>query len=97
MPPIKPYIIRIKLTPKASRNAVQGWAKDANGSDYLKISLTAIPEKGKANAALIDFLAKNLKCSKSNISIIKGDTDRLKTIHVIELTDIPPAFLPPSA
>ena len=75
-------ILAIKLTPKASRNDIQGWALDADGKAVLKCSVTTVPEKGKANQALIELLAKKLKIAKSSIALIKGDTDRHKILEI---------------
>jgi uncharacterized protein (TIGR00251 family) len=85
-----PMIITVKLTPKASKNAVQGWAEDADGQKILKCSVTTVPEKGKANKALIELLAKHYKVAKSNINIVRGDTDRLKTIEIQGDIDLSP-------
>ncbi len=78
--------LAVRLTPKASRNAVQGWAQDAAGNRFLKVSVTAVPEKGKANKALIALLAKEWDIPKKSIEIIRGETDRNKTLM---LTGIP--------
>lgn len=67
----------IKLTPNSSRNAIIGIE---NG--VLKVKTTAVPEKGKANKELIKILSKHLKTAKSNIEIIKGLTDRNKTVLI---------------
>lgn len=79
-------ILSIRLTPKASRSAVQGWSKDANGAPVLKASVTAVPEKGKANDALIALLAKTWRVPKSSLSIVRGETDRNKTVRVTGLS-----------
>ena len=75
-------IIAVKLTPKASRNEICGWEKDAGGNEYLKVLVTAVPEKGKANKALINLLSKTYRIAKSEISIISGETSRLKRIRI---------------
>lgn len=80
--------VTIKLTPKASRNAVQGWAEDAEGNKILKVSVTTVPEKGKANEALIELLAKEWKLPKKAFSLIRGETDRLKVLKVSGLEKI---------
>lgn len=49
----------------------------------LKIAVAAIPEKGKANLALIKFLAKELGADKNEIKIISGAGERLKLIKII--------------
>ena len=79
----------IKLTPSASKNEVQGWAVDANGNRYLKASVTTVPEKGKANKALIDLLSKEWHLPKNAFSLIRGETDRLKIIKVSGLDKLP--------
>ena len=74
--------LSVKLTPKASRNKIETVVADADGSARLKISVTAVPEDGKANAALIALLAKSWKIAKSAIAITAGTTDRRKTLFI---------------
>lgn len=76
------FRVFIRLTPKAGREGIQGLQDDGSGQCRLKIGVTAVPEKGKANAALIKLLAKRLKVSKSAIEIISGETDRNKVLQV---------------
>ena len=77
-----PIRIQIKLIPKAAKNEISGWEINASGEKTLKASVTAPPDKGKANKALINLLAKTWKTPKTNIHIIKGETSRLKTIEI---------------
>ncbi|WP_081944347.1 DUF167 family protein [Thalassospira australica] len=72
----------VRLTPKASRNAIGDVMVDANGQEYLKASVTVVPENGKANQALIKLLAKAAKCPKSSVRIVSGQTDRSKTLLI---------------
>ena len=51
------------------------------GEGY-KVHIRAKPEKGKANLALIEFLAKEFNCRKSQIRIIRGFTSNEKTIEI---------------
>ncbi len=74
--------ITVKLTPKAAKNAVMGWMQDAQGQDILKCCVTAIPEKGKANQALIKLLSKYWKVPKSNITLIRGETEPVKILEI---------------
>lgn len=74
--------LAVRLTPKASRNAIQGTAPEADGGVVLKASVTTVPEDGKANAALIALLAKAWRLPKGSFTIVAGATDRRKTIHV---------------
>ena len=74
--------VAVKLTPKASRDRVEGVAPEADGSTALKVSVTAVPEDGKANAALIKLLSKEWRVAKSSIDIVHGATDRRKVLHI---------------
>jgi len=73
-------LLRVKLTPKASRNALVRTEANADGDPQLRASVTAVPEKGKANAALIKLLAKKLGLPKTSIRLIAGDQSRHKSI-----------------
>ena len=75
-------LLPVRLTPSARRNAIAGIAEDADGTRRLKVSVTAIPEGGKANAALIKLLAKSWRLPKSAISIKSGASARTKTLLV---------------
>ena len=72
----------IKVTPKASADRVQGWTEDEQGGRVLKIMVTAPPEDGKANKAVIALLAKRLKLPKSAIAFASGETSRRKTLLI---------------
>ena len=61
--------------PGANSNTIKGIH---NG--MLKIDITAPPEKGKANDAIIKLLAKKLGIAKSSIEIVSGETSRKKII-----------------
>lgn len=74
--------ITVRLTPRASRNEIHGWGVGPEGDKVLKVSVTAVPEKGKANKALIDLLAKSWRIPKSAIMIIRGETDRNKILEI---------------
>lgn len=74
------YILRIRVSPNASKCDICGVYTDSFGQDFLKISLNSVPEKGKANQELIKYLSKYLKFSKTSFSLISGQTDRYKKI-----------------
>ena len=73
---------RLRLTPRGGRDAIEGWSKSADGTDYLKVRVAAPPHDGKANAALLVLLSKSLGVAKSKIRIAGGETARLKTIQI---------------
>jgi uncharacterized protein YggU (UPF0235/DUF167 family) len=48
----------------------------------LRIRVKAVPDKGKANAAVIALLAKALGVPKAAVTLVSGDTARLKTVAI---------------
>lgn len=86
--------LHVRLTPKASRDAIQGWTAGPDGQWVLKASVTAVPEKGKANDALITLLAKSWKLPKSAVLIVRGENDRNKTLILSDINTLPPAAPP---
>ena len=81
--------ITVKLTPKAAKNEIKGWDTDLFGKKTLKANVTVIPEKGKANKALIALLSKHYGMPKSAFTIIRGQTSRLKIIEIQGVKNIP--------
>ncbi len=71
----------LRVQPRASRNAVVGLMGDA-----VKLALTAPPVDGKANAAVVEYLAELLRVSKSSVTIVSGETGRNKLIAVRGVT-----------
>jgi uncharacterized protein (TIGR00251 family) len=69
-------ILEIKVMPGAKRNLLK---EEAGG---VKVYLTAPPVDGKANEALIDFLAEHYGVRVSRIEIIKGLKSRNKVINI---------------
>lgn len=78
----RPVTVRVRLTPRAAANRVDGLIADAEGQPAVKIAVTAPAEGGKANRALIAYLAKEWRLAKSDLSIASGLTDRRKTVRV---------------
>ena len=74
--------LTLHVQPGARKTEVAGIHGDA-----LKIRLAAPPVDGKANAALIAFVAERLGVSKSAVSLKSGQTSRRK---VLEVADAPP-------
>jgi uncharacterized protein len=74
--------LAIRLTPNGGRDAIDGIEPDGEGGMLLKARVTAVPEKGKANKALIALVAKSLGIAKSSVSIASGDTARKKILRI---------------
>jgi uncharacterized protein len=66
-------ILPVRAQPGARRNEIRGVQDGA-----LKVCVTASPEKGKANKAMIELLAKSLGLKKSQIELISGETSHQK-------------------
>jgi uncharacterized protein YggU (UPF0235/DUF167 family) len=74
--------LSVRLTPKAAANRLQGVATDESGALVLRVAVTAVPERGRANQALIALLAKLMKLPKSAFVLESGATDRRKCLLI---------------
>ncbi len=72
----------VRVTPNAGRDAIEGVETRDDGSAVLRLRVKAVPDKGKANAAVIALLAKVLDVPKSAITVVSGETARVKTLSV---------------
>ena len=70
----------VRLQPKARREGIEGIVTEPDGRVALKVAVTAPPESGKANAALMALLGKRWRLPKSAIEIVGGASDRRKTL-----------------
>ncbi len=66
-------ILPVRAQPGASKNGIRG---EQNG--MLKVSVTQIAEKGKANKALAETIAKGLGLKKSQVELLSGETQAQK-------------------
>ncbi|MBI2961228.1 MAG: YggU family protein [Betaproteobacteria bacterium] len=73
------WLLAIHAQPGAKRSEVAGLHGDS-----LKIRIAAPPVEGKANAALIAFLAEALRVPRRSLSVIKGETSRDKLVRVAD-------------
>lgn len=74
--------LSVRLTPSGGRDQCDGIETAADGTVWLRARVTAPPEDGKANRALIALLAKALRIAKTRISIISGETARKKILRI---------------
>ena len=74
--------VRLRVQPRARRNRIDGLVPEADGGVALKVAVTAAPEDGNANAAVIALLAKAWGQPKSAFTVIVGAADRRKIIHL---------------
>lgn len=75
-------MLRVRVTPNAGADRIEGGEIRDDATAVLRIRVAAVPDKGKANAAVVALLAKALGTPKSAISVVSGDTARLKTLEI---------------
>ena len=73
----------VKVQPRARRNAVTGSVGDA-----LKLALTAPPVDGRANQALIEFLAELFEIPRASVTIASGETSRNKMVRITGISKL---------
>lgn len=66
----------LRVTPKARRNAI------AIDGDIMRVHVTAAPEDGKANAAVVKLLAKSLGVAKTRLTLLRGAASRDKLFRL---------------
>ena len=71
----------VRLTPKASRDEIVG-VEDYAGDCVLKARVRALPEAGRANAALETLIARWLKLPPSSVKVARGTKSRLKQVTI---------------
>jgi uncharacterized protein (TIGR00251 family) len=74
--------IRVRLTPKSSRDCIGGVETLADGSMVLSVRVRAVPENGQANEALEALLAKTAGVARTRVSVVSGATSRIKTVEI---------------
>jgi len=75
-------MLRVRVTPRSAQSRVGGIARDAEGRAALEVRVTAAPESGKANKAVIATLANSLKLAKSRLTISAGHAGRNKVVAI---------------
>jgi uncharacterized protein (TIGR00251 family) len=73
--------LAVRVTPRASKNKIVDILSDGT----IKVHLTAPPVEGKANAALIKFLAKVLDVPQNQLEVVAGTGGRDKLISVLNM------------
>lgn len=74
--------LHLRVTPNAGVDRIEGRELRDDGSAVLRVRVAAVPDRGKANAAVVALLAKALGVAKSQVSLVGGETSRFKTIDV---------------
>jgi uncharacterized protein (TIGR00251 family) len=69
--------LAVKVIPGASRNEICGWL-----GEMAKVKLSAPPVDGRANDALVEFLAETLGLPRRAITLVRGETARQKLVRI---------------
>jgi uncharacterized protein (TIGR00251 family) len=73
-----PLTLRVKVSPKSPKTEITGELADGT----LKVKVAAPPERGKANAELCAFLARELGVSLTRVEVVSGHTSPLKLVRI---------------
>jgi uncharacterized protein len=77
----KAATLRVRVQPRASREAILGWRDDA-----LRLAVTAPPVEGEANEAVRRLLARALGVAPSSINLVRGGHGRDKVLRIEGVT-----------
>jgi uncharacterized protein len=75
-------VLTVRLTPRAARDSIDGVGALSDGRAVVLARVRAVPDKGEANRALVELLAKALRVPKSAVEVIAGATARLKQVRI---------------
>ena len=73
--------VALRVSPRTSRNEIAGVTEAADGR-RLKVAVTAAPEGGRANAAVLKLLARAWRLPKSRMAVVAGASGRNKVILI---------------
>lgn len=74
--------VRVRLTPRGGADRLEGLTALADGRACVRARVTAAPEAGKANGALVALIAAAADVPRSRVSVAAGAKDRVKTLLV---------------
>ena len=74
-------VLSVRLTPRASRDGIDG-VKDSPTGPFVQARVRAVPEDGRANAALVELVAAEIGVAKSTLAVVAGHTHRLKKLRI---------------
>ncbi len=75
-------LLTVRLTPKGGRDALDGIAQLADGRAVLKARVRAAASEGEANGALVKLIARTLAVPPTSVSLIAGETARIKRLKI---------------
>jgi len=76
--------LHLRVTPNAGADRIESVETRDDGTAVLRVRVAAVPDKGRANAAVIALLARALDVPRSRIRLTAGETARFKTVEIAE-------------
>ncbi|PIO98303.1 DUF167 family protein [Pleomorphomonas carboxyditropha] len=75
-------LVEVRLTPRGGADRIDGMKALSDGRSVVAARVKAVPEDGKANAAVAALMAAAAGLPKSSAAVVSGSTARLKTIRL---------------
>ena len=75
-------VLPIRVTPRSAKPGMGGWRAGADGREELEVRVAQAPADGAANDAVVKLIAKAFGISRSEVSIISGETSRHKRLSI---------------
>ena len=80
-------IVRFRLTPKSSKNAIDGAEMTADGPAF-KAWVRAVPAEGEANDALVRLVCDLLSVKNASVALVSGHKSRVKSVSIAGDADV---------
>ncbi len=77
------FYMNVKVIPNAQKTEAVELLAGVDDEQVLKVKVAAVPEKGKANQVLCEYLAKFFELPKSNVEVVRGQTSQRKVIKLV--------------
>ncbi|MBX3489636.1 MAG: DUF167 domain-containing protein [Parvibaculum sp.] len=74
--------VRLRVTPRGGADRIEGLACDPDGNGFIRLRVSAVAEKGRANEAVLKLLAKAWRLPRTSLSVTAGETGRNKVVTV---------------
>ena len=74
--------LAVHVTPRSAKPGIGGWRAGADGREELEVRVAQAPADGAANDAVVKLLAKSFGISRSEVTIISGETSRHKRVAI---------------
>jgi uncharacterized protein (TIGR00251 family) len=74
--------LAVRVAPRSAKPGIGGWREGADGRRELEVRVAEAPTDGAANDAVVKLLARALRISRAEVSIVAGHTSRHKRVAI---------------